>query len=150
LKKIIAANLISGISLICLIIFGVKYIEFKNTPIYQNYKIEIVNNPITNDENIEFGMSGEKMLDCQATKVYGIAVNQAGTKEVILDQFASMYTRNVLKGKGVTNGWAFVKPKELTSGTWRVDMVAHWDCRLFIFTTSNTIRHHDNILLIVE
>lgn len=149
MKKIIAANLISGISLICLIVFGVSYIQFKNTPIYDNYKIEIVNNPVTGGEDIEFVMVGRKVLDCQAKNVYGIATNQEG-KIVKLDRFTKMYMRNVTPGTQVTNTWSFAKPEDLTPGYWRVDMVGDWNCRHFVFTSLETVRNHENILLIVE
>ena len=133
-----------------LIIFGVTYLQFKNTPIYENYTIEITNNPITDGEDIKFAMVGRKLLDCQATHVYGVAVNQSGTKEVILDRFISMYKRNVKKGELVTNSWSFAKPDELTPGIWRVDMVGHWKCRMLMFASEETIRNHDNILLVIE
>jgi hypothetical protein len=149
MTKIIIANLISMISLVCLVVFGVTFLQFKNTPIYQDYKIEITNNPITGDEHIEFAMIGKKNLDCQADHVYGVAYNDKD-QEVILDQFATMYTRNVSPGKFVTNSWSFVRPSDLTSGIWRVDMVGEWTCRYFVFTNYETIRNHDNILLIVE
>lgn len=150
MKKVIAANVISGVSLICLIVFGISYINFKNMPIYQNYRIEIINNPITGNEDIEFVMVGHKVLDCQAEKVYGVATNRDGSKEVILDKFTRIYMRNVKPGAKVTNNWAFARPKELTPGIWRVDMVGEWTCRTGVFTSIETIRNHDNILLIVE
>ena len=150
MKKVIAANIISGISLICLIVFGVSFLQFKNTPIYDNYKIEIVNNPITGDEDIEFAMVGRKVLNCQANNVYGIATNQDGSKQIILDRFTKTYIRNVSPGETVTNNWAFARPDELSPGIWRVDMVADWTCRFFIFQNVKTVRNHENILLIVE
>lgn len=149
MKNVIAANLISGLSLVCLIVFGITYLQFKNTPIYQNYRIEIVNNPITGDDDIEFVMVGHKVLNCQADNVYGIATDRNGN-EVILNQFTKMYIRNVTPGEDVTNNWAFAKPPELTPGIWRVDMVGHWHCRHFIFSNVETIRNHENILLIVK
>ena len=149
MKKIIIANAISGISLVCLIVFGFSYLQFKNTPIYENYKIEITNNPVTAGEDIMFAMTGKKMLDCQAKNVYGIAISQDG-QEVILDRFVSMYNRNVAKGQTVTNSWSFAKPAEITPGYWRVDMLGEWTCRMWIFTSVETIRNHENILLIVE
>jgi hypothetical protein len=141
---------ISAISLVCLIVFGVTYMQFKNTPIYENYKIEITNNPVTGDEAIEFVMVGRKVLNCQAKNVYGIATNQDGTKQVKLDRFTKMYMRNVAPGAVVTNTWAFEKPAEITPGYWRVDMVGDWECRLWWFSNIETIRNHENILLIVE
>ena len=150
MKKIIIANAISSLSLVCLIVFGFSYLQFKNTPIYQNYKIEITNNPVTENEDIMFVMTGKKMLDCEAKNVHGIAINQDGTVEVILDQFTSAYNRNVTKGETVTNSWSFAKPAEITPGIWRVDMVGEWTCRMWIFTSVETIRNHENILLIIE
>jgi hypothetical protein len=150
MKKIIAANVISGLSLICLIVFGISYLQFKNTPIYSDYKIEIVNNPITGNEDIEFVMVGRKVLNCQAYNVYGVATNREGTQEVILNQFTKTYIRNVSPGTKVTNNWAFSRPAELTSGYWRVDMVGEWECRMWLFSNVKTIRNHENILLIVE
>ena len=149
MKKIIGLNLISGISLICIIIFGIEFLIFKNTPIYENYTIEIVNNPITGNNDIEFAMVGKKVLDCQANNVYGIATNNQGD-EIILDQFTRTYIRNVKPGETVTNNWAFAKPKALTPGIWRVDMIGTWTCRFFIFKNQETIRNHENILLIVK
>lgn len=150
MNKIIAANLLSGLSLMCLIVFGISYIEFRNTPIYENYKIEITNNPITGDEDIEFIMVGRKVLNCQAKNVYGIATSQDGNKQVKLDQFTKMYIHNIAPGTDVTNTWAFKKPEELTPGYWRVDMVGDWTCRHFVFTSLETVRNHENILLIVK
>lgn len=149
MKKILIANVISGLSLISLIVFGFSYLQFKNTPIYENYKIEVTNNPITDNMDIMFAMTGRKMLDCQAQKVYGIATRHDGL-EVILDRFVIMYTRNIAKGENVTNNWSFAKPDNLVPGYWRVDMVAEWTCRMWIFTSVETVRHHDNILLVVE
>ena len=135
--------------MISLIVFGVSYLQFKNTPIYDNYKIEIVNNPVTGQEDIEFVMVGRKVLDCQAKNVYGVATDEHG-HEVILDRFTTAYIRNVAPGEQVTNTWSFEKPAELTPGYWRVDMVGDWTCRYFVFTSLETIRNHENILLIVE
>ena len=44
-----ATNVISGISMITLIVLGVAYLSFKNAFVFQDIKIEITNNPITQD-----------------------------------------------------------------------------------------------------
>lgn len=147
MKKIVAANLISGLSLICLITFGVQYVIFKNTPIYEDYKIEIVNNPITGNEDIEFMMVGHKLLDCQASNVYGVAYGNG--KEILLDQYTKAYTRGVKPGETVTNAWSYAKPPELTQGIYHVTMFGDWTCRLWIFNETTT-RTYDNILLVVN
>lgn len=149
MKKIIAANIISGLSLMCLIIFGVTYIQFKNTPIYENYSIEIINNPVTEGEDIRFAMVGVKTLSCTALNVYGIAYNDFRDKQVKLDKFTQMYIHNTSIGKNVTNRWAFKMPNDLTHGTWRVDMVADWDCRFWFFRETTT-KTFSNILLVVN
>lgn len=149
MKKIIAANVISGLSLVILIVFGFKYLEFKNTPIYENYSIEIVNNPVTRGDDIKFVMVGTKVLSCTAKNVYGIAYNDIDNKQTKLDQFTQMYIHNTQIGEDVTNRWAFAMPTDLSPGTWRVDMVADWECRFWIFKEKTT-RTFGNILLIVE
>ena len=133
----------------CLITFGVTYIQFKNTPIYENYSIEIINNPVTNGEDIKFAMVGTKVLSCTAKNVYGLAHNDFDNKVVKLDRFTQTYIRNTRIGDDVTNRWAFAMPTELYPGTWRVDMVADWECRFWLFTEKTT-RTFGNILLIVN
>lgn len=149
MKKIIVANLISGLSLMCLIIFGVTYIQFKNTPIYENYSIEIVNNPVTRGEDIKFVMVGTKVRSCTAKNVHGLAYNDFDDKVVKLDRFTQMYIHNTRIGQDITNRWAFAMPVELSTGTWRVNMVADWECRFWMFK-ENTTRSYGNILLIVN
>ena len=147
MKKIIAANLISGLSLITLIVFGVQYLIFKNTPVYETYTIEIINNPITGNDDIEFAMAGRKLLDCFATNVYGVAYGE--DKEVRLDQYTKAYTRGIKPGETVTNAWSYRKPEDLTTGIYHVTMFGDWDCRFWIFNETST-RSYDNILLVVN
>ena len=71
MKKIVITNVISGLSLVCLIVFGVNYLIFKNTQPYQNLVMEIVNNPVTNYDDIHFAMAGTKVLECIVDKAYG-------------------------------------------------------------------------------
>ena len=147
--QMIAANVISSISLVALIVFGVQWLIFKNTPIYENYRVEIVNNPVTGEEDIEFAMVGKKTLNCQANSIYAVATSASG-EEIILDKFVKTHIRNVTPGESVTNNWTIAKPPGMEAGVWRVDMVGHWECRYFIFKTSETIRNHENILLIIQ
>lgn len=149
MKKIIAANIISGLSLMCLIVFGVTYIQFKNTPIYENYSIEIINNPVSQGEDIKFVMVGTKVLSCTAKNVYGLAYNDEQGTVVKLDRFTQMYIHNTPIGEDITNRWAFAMPAELAPGNWRVDMVADWECRFWMFKEKTT-RTFGNILLIVN
>lgn len=148
LNKIIAANIISGISLISLIVFGASYIYFKNTPIYSDYKIEITNNPINQHKDIDFSMSGIKQLSCTANNVYGLAVRKKDGLTVKLDNFLKMYTHNVTPGVVVSNTWTLENPG-LEPGTYRVTMISEWTCIHWIFKDTTT-RSHDSILLYVE
>lgn len=148
MKKIIAINLISGLSLICLVVFGINYLIFKNTQPYENLTMQVVNNPVTNQEDIHFAMAGTKVLNCIVSKAYGIAYNNAG-EEVYLTEFTEQYIRNVPVGESVSNSWKMRKPDELHSGVWRVDIIGDWTCAFWVFEETRT-RSYDNILLVVE
>ena len=150
MKKIIAANVISGLSLVCLIVFGVSYLQFKNIPIYSDYTIEVINNPVTQGKDIYFAMVGTKTLDCQTSKVYGLAYNDQNYDTPIrLDRFTQAYIRNISPGQTVTNHWKLAMPDEMKPGIWRVDMIGDWTCHFWVFKEKTT-RSYDNILLIVE
>lgn len=148
MKKIIAANLISGLSLIFLIVFGINYLIFKNTHPYENLVMQVANNPVTAQDDIHFAMAGTKVLPCIVSKVYGKAHDNDG-HEVYLTEFTEQYIRNVSVGESVTNSWAMRKPETLHTGVWRVDIIGDWTCRFWIFEETKT-RSYDNILLIVE
>ena len=148
MKKIIAANLISGLSLTFLIVFGANYLIFRNTVPYQNLVMEIINNPITGNEDLHFSMSGTKVLECIVSKAYGIAQDDDGNK-VYLTDFTEQYFRNTPVGKDARNSWKMRKPEELHRGVWRVDIIGNWTCKFWIFNETRT-RSYDNILLIVE
>lgn len=150
MKKIVITNVISGLSLVCLIVFGVNYLIFKNTQPYQNLVMEIVNNPVTNTDDIHFAMAGTKVLECIVDKAYGVATNNENENEkVILKEFTEQYMRNVPVGEGVTNSWKMRKPAELHTGIWRVDIIGDWQCMFWVFKENKT-RSYDNILLIVK
>lgn len=149
--KLICSNIVSGISVCALIVFAVMYINFKHSPVYESYAINIVNNPVAMHENIEFEMTGKKILNCTATNVFAEATRHG--KTVILDTFAKTYTRNPpvsVVGEFFTNKWALVLDKKLSPGVWSVNMEATWHCRKFIFSNVRPYQIHDNILLMVR
>jgi hypothetical protein len=148
MKKIVAANIISGLSLTFLVVFGVNYLIFKNTQPYQNLVMEIVNNPVTDTDDIHFAMAGTKILECIVDSAYGIATNNEGDN-VVLKEFTEQYIRNVPVGESVTNTWKMRKPDELQTGIWRVDVIGDWRCMFWVFEETKT-RSYDNILLVVE
>lgn len=148
MKKIIAANIISGLSLTFLVVFGVNYLIFKNTQPYQNLVMEVVNNPVTGNDDIHFAMAGTKILECIVDKAYGLAHHNDGST-VVLNEFTEQYVRNVTVGESVTNSWKMRKPPEMHTGVWRVDIVGDWKCVFWVFEETRT-RSYDNILLVVE
>ena len=89
---LISMNIMSGLSLAILIIFGVTYVSFKNASVYQDIIIEIVNNPIDGDD-IMFSMLDSKPFDCNSTEVFGVAYRDGGHEEYLLNLFTKQYVK---------------------------------------------------------
>ena len=88
------ANVISGISMVTLITLGVMYMSFDNAFVFQDVKIEVVNNPVTHGHDIEFMMIGTKKHECNSKTVYGMAYHADGHTHR-LDKFTKQYTNFV-------------------------------------------------------
>ena len=71
-------NVIGGFSMVTLICLGIAYMSFDNAFVFQDVKIEIVNNPIKKHDDINFTMIGSKKHECASTQVYGIAYSDDG------------------------------------------------------------------------
>ena len=140
-------NVVSGLSLATIIVFGIMYMNFNNAFVFQDIKIEITNNPVTGEE-IEFAMVGSKKHECNSTRIYGTAYSEDFDK-VILDRFTKQYARNTRPGEAVPNTWSLQMPDEMTAGDWRVSITGDFLCNYFIFQTKKT-QIYDNILLTVE
>ena len=143
-----ATNIISGFSMITLIVLGVAYISFKNSFVFQDIRIEIVNNPVTGDKDIEFAMIGSKRHECTSTRVYGTAYSK-DNRAILLDRFSKQYVRNTTPGDAIPNSWSLVKPKELSPGMYRVSITGEFVCTYIVFKQEK-IQSYDNILLIVK
>ena len=142
-------NIISGISMITLISLGVMYMSFDNAFVFQDVKIEVVNNPIEQHDDIEFMMIGSKKFECASTKVYGIAYSDDGHIHR-LDKFTKQYTRNTSPGIAKPNQWSMAVPEDMIiGGEYRVSMTGVFTCNHLIFQTEKT-QTYDNILLIVN
>ena len=141
------ANIISGISMITLITLGISYMSFDNAFVFQDIKIEIINNPVTGEE-IEFAMIGSKKHECASTRVYGTAYDQDHNM-ITLDRFTKQYVRNTRPGEAVPNTWSLQRPKDLHPGEWRVSITGEFKCNHLIFQIEK-IQTYDNILLVVE
>jgi hypothetical protein len=143
-----ATNVISGLSMITLIVLGVSYLSFKNAFVFQDIKIEIVNNPITGHKDIDFMMIGSKKFECNSTAVYGVAYDDSN-RRIVLDRFTKSYVRNTRPGEPIPNNWSLAAPDELTPGDWRVSMTGEFECNYLIFTQYKS-QTFDNILLVIE
>lgn len=147
--RTILLNIISALSLATCIIFGVTYISFKNANVFQDIKIEITNNPITNNNDIEFMMMGYKPYECASTQVYGVAYADDGHSHV-LDKFTKQYTRNTRPKENVPNQWSMAVPEDMiVGGEYRVSMTGEFVCNHWIFQVPK-VQTYSNILLIVE
>jgi len=147
--RTILLNIISGLSLAICIIFGVTYISFKNANVFQDIKIEITNNPITNNNDIEFMMMGYKPYECASTRVYGVAYADGGHM-YRLDKFTKQYTRNTRPRENVPNQWSMSVPEDMiVGGEYRVSMTGEFVCNHWIFQVPK-VQTYGNILLIVE
>lgn len=147
--RTILLNIISGLSLATCIIFGITYISFKNANVFQDIKIEITNNPITNNNDIEFMMMGYKPYECASTQVYGVAYADDGHSHV-LDKFTKQYTRNTRPKENVPNQWSMAVPEDMiVGGEYRVSMTGEFVCNHWIFQVPK-VQTYSNILLIVE
>lgn len=147
MKKLIINNVVSGLSLLILVIFGTQYLIFKNTEPYQNLIMAIINNPVSGNE-IHFAMVGHKMLSCTVDNVYAVATNRDGD-EVVLNEFLNLYYRNTEVGENVTNSWVIKRHPDIVPGIWRVSVFGDWKCTQWIFSETKT-RSYDNILLVVN
>jgi len=144
------ANILSGISMITIITLGVMYMSFSNAFVFQDVKIEVVNNPIEHHDDIEFMMIGYKKHECNSTRVYGVAYAQDGTHSHDLNLFTKQYTRNTRPGEEVPNQWHMKVPEDMIAGgVYRVSMTGDFVCNYLIFQTEKS-QTYDNILLIVE
>jgi hypothetical protein len=144
------ANIVSGLSLAVIIILGIAYMSFKNAFVFQDIKIEITNNPITNEKDIEFFMVGYKKHECNSTAVYGVAYAEDGSHSYRLDSFTKQYLRNTRPGQEVPNSWQMEVPDDMRQGgRYRVSMTGEFECNYLIFQTTKS-QTFDNILLIVE
>jgi len=144
------ANILSGISMITIITLGVMYMSFSNAFVFQDVKIEVVNNPIEHHDDIEFMMIGYKKHECNSTRVYGVAYAEDGTHSHDLNLFTKQYIRNTRPGEEVPNQWSMKVPDEMVQGgVYRVSMTGDFVCNYLIFQTEKS-QTYDNILLIVE
>jgi len=143
------ANVISGLSMVTIITLGIMYMSFDNAFVFQDIKIEVVNNPIKKHDDIEFIMIGTKKHECASTQVYGTAYHKDGHTHR-LDKFTKQYTRNTRPGEPIPNQWSMAVPNDMIiGGEYRVSMTGVFTCNYMIFQTEKS-QTYDNILLVVN
>ena len=142
-------NIVSGLSMVTIISLGIAYMSFNNAFVFQDIKIEVVNNPISADRDIEFMMIGYKKHECNSERVYGIAYHADGHSHR-LDKFTKQYTHNVAPGEERPNYWHMKVPEAMhDGGEYRVSMTGDFTCNYLIFQDKKS-QTYDNIYLLVD
>mgnify|MGYP003964648999 FL=1 len=144
------ANIISGLSMVTIIGFGVAYMSFDNAFVFQDTQINVVNNPIEKGQDIEFYMVGSKKYECNSTAAYGVAHAVDGSHSHDLNKFTKRYIQNTAPGDRVENGWHMAVPEHMfKGGEYRVSMTGEFECVHLIFKTQKS-QTFDNIYLVIE
>ena len=145
-----AANIISGLSMVTIIALGIMYMSFDNEFVFTDTEISVVNNPIEQDQDIEFYMVGSKKYQCNSTAAYGVAHATDGSHSHNLDTFTKRYVQNTAPGDRVENGWHMKVPEDMRDGgEYRVSMTGEFECIYLIFKTHKS-QEFANIYLKVD
>ena len=145
-----ATNIVSGFSMITLIVLGVLYIKFDNEFVFTDTDISVTNNPIGVGDDIQFFMVGSKRYECNSTAAYGVAHATDGSHSHNLNTFTKRYVQNTAPGERVENGWHMKVPDDMIhGGEYRVSMTGEFECVHMIFKTHKK-QVFDNIYLKVD
>ena len=143
-------NIISGLSMVTIISLGIMYMSFDNAFVFTDTKISVVNNPIEEDQDIEFYMVGSKKYECNSTAAYGVAHATDGSHTHDLNTFTKRYIQATAPGEAVENGWHMKVPDDMKhGGEYRVSMTGEFTCVHMIFKTHKK-QVFDNIYLKVD
>jgi len=143
-------NIISGLSMVTIISLGIMYMSFDNAFVFTDTKISVVNNPIEEDQDIEFYMVGSKKYQCNSTAAYGVAHATDGSHSHNLNTFTKRYIQATAPGEAVENGWHMKVPDDMKhGGEYRVSMTGEFTCVHMIFKTHKK-QVFDNIYLKVD
>jgi hypothetical protein len=143
-------NVVSGLSMVTIITLGIMYMSFDNAFVFTDTEISVVNNPIEEDQDIEFYMVGSKKYQCNSTAAYGVAHATDGSHSHNLDTFTKRYVQNTAPGERVENGWHMKVPEDMRDGgEYRVSMTGEFECIYLIFKTHKS-QEFANIYLKVD
>ena len=147
-----ATNVISGLSMVTLIVLGVSFVSFNNAFVFNNAGIAVTNNPVTSGQ-INFILEGSREHECILTKVHSDAFDDATGKRFALDFARKVYIRSddyLGSDTGVVDHqWGIPKPDDMQPGVYRVSLYSEFDCVYLLFKKTK-VQIFNNIALIIE
>tara|TARA_R110002033_G_scaffold157086_2_gene193233 strand:+ start:1060 stop:1536 length:477 start_codon:yes stop_codon:yes gene_type:complete len=147
-----ATNVISGLSMVTLIVLGVSFVSFNNAFVFNNAGIAVTNNPVNNGQ-IDFILEGSRKHECTLTKVHSDAYDDATGERFPLDYARKVYIRSddyLGSDTGVVDHqWGIPKPDDMQPGVYRVSLYSEFDCVYLLFKKTK-VQIFNNIVLIIE
>jgi hypothetical protein len=147
-----ATNVISGLSMVTLIVLGVSFVSFNNAFVFNNAGIAVTNNPVTSGQ-INFILEGNRHHECTLTRVHSDAYDDATGEHFEFDFARKIYIRsNDYLGSDtgiVDHQWAMPVPDGMGPGVYRVTLYSEFDCVYLLFK-KHKIQMFDNISLIIK
>ena len=147
-----ATNIISGLSMVTLIVLGITYLGFTNAFVFNNAGIAVTNNPVSGGQ-INFILEGSRKHECVLTKVHSDVYDDATGQRFALDFARKVYIRSddyLGSDTGeVDHQWAIPVPDDMQPGLYRVTLYSEFDCVYLLFKKTK-IQIFDNISLIIE
>jgi len=147
-----ATNVISGLSMVTLIVLGVSFVSFNNAFVFNNAGIAVTNNPVNNGQ-IDFILEGSRKHECTLTKVHSDAYDDATGERFPLDYARKVYIRSddyLGSDTGIVDHqWAIPVPDDMQPGLYRVTLYSEFECVYLLFKKTK-VQIFDNISLIIE
>ena len=147
-----ATNIISGLSMVTLIVLGITYLGFTNAFVFNNAGIAVTNNPVTGGQ-INFILEGSRKHECTLTRVHSDAYSDTTGKSYQFDFARKIYIRSddyLGSDTGVVDHqWAIPVPDGMGPGVYEVKLYSEFDCVYLLFKQHKS-QMFDNISLIIE
>ena len=147
-----ATNIISGLSMVTLIVLGITYLGFTNAFVFNNAGIAVTNNPVSGGQ-INFILEGSRKHECVLTKVHSDVYDDATGERFALDFARKVYIRSddyLGSDTGIVDHqWGVPKPDNMQPGVYRVTLYSEFDCVYLLFKKTK-VQLFDNISLIIE
>ena len=147
-----ATNIISGLSMVTLIVLGITYLGFTNAFVFNNAGIAVTNNPVTGGQ-INFILEGSRKHECTLTRVHSDAYDDDTGESFEFDFARKIYIRSddyLGSDTGIVDHqWAMPVPDGMGPGVYRVTLYSEFNCVYLLFT-ANKVQMFDNIALIIK